>query len=341
MSIILKPKSTADSAFEPLLDPLEARDVLFPIKYWDIWHHYKKEVACFWTVEADIDFSKDREHWDNRLNDDERHFLSRIIAFFAPADTVVFHANNNFCNIVTVPEAQITYSFQGTMENIHSEAYSVLIDIYITDPNERESILTNMGGLETVRAKIDWAKRWGYVDETLTFAQRLVGIAIVEGVFFQGSFCAIYWIKDKYQGLLPGLTKSNEFIARDEALHCDFACLLYSKIVNRLDVETVHGMFREAVDIECEFITEAIPVSMIGMNSSQMIQYIKSVADNVLKKLGYSALYGATNPFMFMQMIGLPARSNFFEERVSLYQRQAGAVVVDAVGEEEDYYATL
>lgn len=328
---------TSSSAYELLTDPSELRDVLFPIKHADIWDHYKKEMACFWTIEADLDFSKDREHWELRLNDDERNFLTKIIAFFAPADTVVFHANTNFCDIVTAFEAKVTYAFQAMMENIHSEAYSVLIEIYITDHKERESILTNMGGLATVRAKIDWSKKWGYADEKLSFAQRLVGIAIVEGVFFQGSFCAIYWIKDRHPGLLPGLTKSNEFIARDEAMHCDFACMLYGKIINRLDQEEVHGMFRDAVDIECEFITNAIPVSLIGMNSDQMIQYIKSVADSVLKKMGYAPLYNATNPFMFMQMIGMPARSNFFEERVSLYQRPTKNVIE----EDADYYSDL
>lgn len=336
-----------DPGYEPILDPSAERNVVFPIRYNDLWEHYQRQVANFWTPH-EIDFSKDREHFETRLNDDERKFLKHTLAFFAPADGVVFHANDNFCNIVKVTEAKTLYAFQAMMENIHGWTYSEQIERVIPDPEERESLLERMGDIATVREKIEWAERWGYLDETLSFPQRLIGIAIVEGVFFQGAFCSIYWIKamkskGQYDGsTLPGLVKSNEFIARDEAFHCETACMLYAKIRNRLPEAEVHGMFREAVGIETRFISEAIPVSLIGMDADDMVQYIESVADNVLKKLGYAPLFGSINPFLFMQTIGIEGRSNFFEERVSLYQRatqgdnaKEGASYYEDVEEEE------
>jgi ribonucleotide reductase beta subunit family protein with ferritin-like domain len=310
---------------ERLLDPNECRDVVFPIVHQDIWKHYKDQTACFW-LPSEIDFSKDREQWNTLLNEDERTFLRSILAFFSSADSVVSqNLMNRFCKEVTAIEAQIAYTFQAMMENVHAETYSLMIDTYVTDTSERESMFQRLGDIPTVGEKVEWAKKWGReegsdVDGSASFAQRLFAYAIVEGVLFQGSFCAIYWLKQR--NLLPGLTKSNEFIARDEGMHCEFACMLYNKLENtRLRQEDAHAMLRDAVEIECRFITEAIPCRLIGMNSDLMIQYVKSVADAVIKSMGYDPVYGASNPFSFMELIGMVGRSNFFEERVSHYQR--------------------
>jgi ribonucleotide reductase beta subunit family protein with ferritin-like domain len=311
-------RRTSDlEAKEPLLCA-EQRLTVYPLVHMDIWQHYKRQLASFWTPE-EVDFSKDREHWLHRLTDDERHFIKSVLAFFAGSDTVVsLNLMQNFCQEVKVIEAQIVYTYQAMMENVHAEVYSLMIDTYIQDAAEKARMFEELGGMASVTLKVEWAKRWA--GAARPFAHRLVAFAIVEGVFFSGAFCAIYWIKQR--GLLPGLTKSNEFIARDEGQHTDFACLLYSRMTaTRMSQEEAHAMFRDAVAVEKEFILESIPCRMVGMNSELMAQYIEYVADGVLAKLGYPALYGTANPFGFMDLIGMGGRSKFFEERVSLYQR--------------------
>ena len=316
--------------------PSQQRLTVYPIKNPDVWRHYKQQLASFWTAE-EIDFSKDRDQWNTKLSDDERRFVRGILAFFAASDSVVsLNIMKNFCQEVTMLEAQIAYTFQAMMENIHAEVYSIMIDVYVTDPDERTDMFENLGSLPCVRRKVEWAQRWslggraapltplpasGGGDEVVpSFARRLLAYAIVEGLFFSGAFCAIYWIKQR--NLLPGLTKSNEFIARDEGQHTEFACLLYGKLKHtRLSEAEAHAIFREAVEIESDFITESIPCRLVGMNSVLMTQYIQYVADGLLVKLGYHAIYGSENPFSFMDLIGMTGRSNFFEERVSMYQR--------------------
>lgn len=312
------------SQIEPLLKE-EQRLTVFPIIHEDIWALYKLQLASFWTAN-EVDFSKDRADWQDHMNDDERRFIKNILAFFASSDTVVMlNLTRNFTKEVKVLEAQIAYTYQAAMENVHGEVYSLMIETYVTDPVEKADMFANLGSITSVQQKVNWAAKWGLScgDEDqskASFARRLVAFAIVEGLFFSGAFCALYWIKSR--NLLPGLTKSNEFIARDEGMHCDFACLLYSKIAfTRLSQEECHDIFREAVAIEREFIIESIPCRLIGMNSVLMSQYIESVADNLLVKLGYSKLFGTRNPFAFMDLIGMVGRSNFFEERASLYQR--------------------
>lgn len=307
-----------DDATEPLLRSTQ-RFTLYPLQHADVWALYKRQLASFWTAE-EIDFSKDREQWNSALSDDERHFLKHVLAFFAGSDSIVaLNLMDNFCREVQVLEAQIAYTFQAAMEGVHSEVYSMMIDTYVSDPREKADIFHNMGGVQSVLLKMRWAQRWS-LDADAPFAHRLVAFAIVEGLFFSGAFCAIYWLKER--NLLPGLTKSNEFIARDEAMHTEFACLLYSKLTHtRLTEAHVHELFRDAVRVETEFINESIPCRLIGMNADLMAEYIQHVADRLLAQLGYAQLFGARNPFPFMDMIGLLGRSNFFEERVSLYQR--------------------
>lgn len=303
---------------EPLLRE-EQRLTIFPIVHEDIWALYKIQLASFWTAN-EVDFSKDRSDWQDRLTDDERRFITHILAFFASADSVVMlNLMENFAREVKVLEAQVAYTFQAAMENVHGEVYSLMIESYITDPVEKADLFERLGNIPTVQQKVRWAAKWGDGGEA-TFARRLMAFAIVEGLFFSGAFCALYWIKSR--NLMPGLTKSNEFIARDEGMHCDFACLLYSKLLfTRLSQHDAHAMFTEAVAIEREFIVRSIPCRMIGMNSDLMSQYIESVADNLLVRLGYAKLFQARNPFAFMDLIGMVGRSNFFEERASLYQR--------------------
>ena len=331
---------------EPLLSSVQ-RLTVYPILHPDIWHLYKQQLASFWTAE-EIDFSKDREQWA-KLTDDERHFLRSILAFFAASDSVVaLNLMDNFCREVQVLEAQIAYTYQAAMENVHAEVYSLMIDTFFTDSAQKTAMLEQMGGLRSVQMKVDWARRWSLRDEgggggegvdgggdgglpAAPFAKRLIAFAVVEGIFFSGAFCAIYWIKQR--NLLPGLTKSNEFIARDEGQHTEFACLLYSKVVNRLDQQEVHAMFREAVDVEKEFINESIPCRLVGMNSVMMSQYIEYVADGLLRKLNYEALYGSENPFDFMSLCGLNSRVNFFECRATEYQR---ADVLNRDGDRRD-----
>lgn len=312
------PESEKSLPDEPLLQPNPQRFVLFPIKYQEVWQMYKKAEASFWTAE-EVDLSKDLKDWNTRLNDDERHFISYVLAFFAASDGIV---NENLCerfsNEVQITEARCFYGFQIMMENIHSEMYSLLIDTYISDPTQRTFLFEALDNIPCIRKKADWALRW-ISDQRATFAERLLAFAAVEGIFFSGAFAAIFWLKKR--GLMPGLTFSNELISRDEGLHCDFACLLYSLLINKPSAERVYEIISNAVEIEQEFLTSALPVRLIGMNSQLMAQYIEFVADRLLVALGYSKLYKAENPFDFMDLISLQGKTNFFEKRVSDYQK--------------------
>jgi len=300
---------------ELLLRENKDRFVLLPIKYPEIWEMYKKSEASFWTAE-EIDLSDDQKHWDS-LNDGERHFISHILAFFAASDGIVNeNLAVNFMSEVQLPEARCFYGFQIMMENIHSETYALLIDTYVKDPVEKDRLFRATETVPCVKRKAEWALRW---IEGGSFAERLVAFAAVEGIFFSGSFCSLFWLKKR--GLMPGLTFSNELISRDEGMHCEFACLLYKMLQNRLSEETVHGIIRDAVEIEKEFITDALPVALIGMNAKLMSQYIEFVADRWLMELGYTKIYNATNPFDFMEMISLQGKTNFFEKRVGDYQK--------------------
>jgi len=300
---------------ELLLRENKDRFVILPINYPQIWEQYKKHEASFWTAE-EIDLSGDMKDWES-LNDGERHFISHVLAFFAASDGIVNeNLAVNFMSEVQLPEARCFYGFQIMMENIHSETYALLIDTYIKDPQEKNRLFHAIDTVPAVTKKAEWALRW---IENGTFAERLVAFAAVEGIFFSGSFCSIFWLKKR--GLMPGLTFSNELISRDEGLHCEFACLLYSMLQNKLSEEQVHGIISNAVEIEKEFITEALPVALIGMNATLMQQYIEFVADRWLVALGYSKIYNAANPFDFMEMISLQGKTNFFEKRVGDYQK--------------------
>ncbi|PGH04611.1 ribonucleoside-diphosphate reductase small chain [Blastomyces parvus] len=305
-------------AEEPLLRENPNRFVLFPLKYHEIWQMYKKAEASFWTAE-EIDLSKDLHDWNNRLNDDERYFISHVLAFFAASDGIV---NENlverFSSEVQVPEARCFYGFQIMMENIHSETYSLLIDTYIKEPKQRTYLFDAIETIPCIRKKADWAIRW-IEDEESTFAQRLVAFAAVEGIFFSGSFASIFWLKKR--GLMPGLTFSNELISRDEGLHTDFACLLFSHLRHRPSQEAVERIITEAVTIEQEFLSDALPVALLGMNAKLMCQYIEFVADRLLVALGNKKVYNSTNPFDFMDNISLAGKTNFFEKRVGDYQK--------------------
>lgn len=305
------------TANEPLLAENKDRFVLFPIKHRDIWEMYKKAEASFWTAE-EIDLSADLQDWGNKLNDDERHFIKHVLAFFAASDGIVNeNLAINFINDVQYPEARCFYGYQIMIENIHSETYSLLIDTYIKDPAEKDKLFHAIDNIPVVRKKADWAMRW---ITNGTFTEQLIAFAAVEGIFFSGSFCSIFWLKKR--GLMPGLSFSNELISRDEGLHCDFACLLYSSHLNtKLSKETVTGIITDAVTIEKEFVTDAIPVKLIGMNAELMCQYIEFVADRLLLALGCDKVYNATNPFDFMEMISLQGKTNFFEKRVAEYQK--------------------
>ena len=300
---------------EVLLKENKDRFVILPINYPAIWEMYKKHEASFWTAE-EIDLSDDLKDWEN-LNDGERHFISHILAFFAASDGIVNeNLAVNFLSEVQVPEARCFYGFQIMMENIHSETYALLIDTYIKDAAEKDRLFHAIDTVPCVKKKAEWALRW--IDNG-TFAQRLVAFAAVEGIFFSGSFCSIFWLKKR--GLMPGLAFSNELISRDEGLHCEFACLLYRMLKNRLSQEEVFSIIADAVAIEKEFITDALPVALIGMNAKLMSQYIEFVADRWLSELGYDKMFGATNPFDFMEMISLQGKTNFFEKRVGDYQK--------------------
>ncbi|MFT4833494.1 MAG: ribonucleoside-diphosphate reductase beta chain [Marinoscillum sp.] len=301
---------------EPLLKDNPNRFVLFPIQHNDIWKMYKQAEASFWTAE-EIDLSQDLKDWA-ALNDGERHFIKHILAFFAASDGIVNeNLAENMVSEVQYTEAKFFYGFQIAIENIHSETYSLLIDTYVKDSKEKDSLFHAIDTMDCVKRKADWALRW--IDKG-NFQERLIAFAAVEGIFFSGSFCSIFWLKKR--GLMPGLTFSNELISRDEGLHCDFACLLYnSHIQNKLSKDTVSSIIQEAVVIEKEFVSDALPVKLIGMNSDLMCQYIEFVADRLLGELGCEKVYGATNPFDFMDMISLQGKTNFFEKRVAEYQK--------------------
>ena len=302
---------------EPILEENNNRFVLFPIQHDDIWSFYKKAEASFWTAE-EIDLSPDLIDWENKLNDDERHFVKHVLAFFAASDGIVNeNLAENFLSEVQYTEAKFFYGFQITIENIHSETYSLLIDTYIKDSAEKKHLFNAIDTLDCVKKKADWALRW---IEKGSFAERLVAFAAVEGIFFSGSFCSIFWLKKR--GLMPGLSFSNELISRDEGLHCDFACLLYTKhLINQLPKQQVQDIITNAVEIEKEFILEALPVKLIGMNSDLMSQYIEFVADRLLLELGNEKVYNVSNPFDFMEMISIQGKTNFFEKRVGEYQK--------------------
>ncbi|MHB1278234.1 MAG: ribonucleoside-diphosphate reductase small subunit [Bacteroidia bacterium] len=302
---------------EPILRENKDRFVIFPIQHSDIWEYYKKAQASFWTAE-ELDLHTDLDHWANKLNEDEKHFIKHVLAFFAASDGIVNeNLAENFVAEVQYPEAKFFYGFQIAMENIHSETYSLLIDTYIKDPKEKDMLFHAIDTLDCVKKKADWALRW---IENASFAERLVAFAAVEGIFFSGSFCSIFWLKNR--GLMPGLSFSNELISRDEGLHCDFACHLYTKhLVNKLPVERVRQIIMDAVEIEKEFVTDALPVRLIGMNADLMKQYIEFVADRLLMELGCKKEYGSINPFSFMEMISLQGKTNFFEKRVGEYQK--------------------
>ena len=293
------------------------RFVLFPIEHDDIWNFYKKSEASFWTAE-EIDLGADLVDWNTKLNDDERYFIKHVLAFFAASDGIVNeNLAENFVAEVQYTEAKFFYGFQIMMENIHSETYSLLIDTYIQDTTEKKRLFNAIETLDCVKQKADWALNW---IENGSFAERLVAFAAVEGIFFSGSFCSIFWLKKR--GLMPGLSFSNELISRDEGMHCDFACLLYNNhLVNKLPKKTVEKIITDAVAIEKDFIIDALPVKLIGMNSDLMSQYIEYVADRLLVELGNEKVYNVNNPFDFMDLISLQGKTNFFEKRVAEYQK--------------------
>ncbi len=306
---------------EPILKENKDRFVIFPIKHNDIWAYYKKAEASFWTAE-EIDLQQDLADWKDKLNDNERHFIKHVLAFFAASDGIVNeNLAENFVSEVQYPEAKFFYGFQIMMENIHSETYSLLIDTYIKDPIEKDGLFHAIDTLDCVKKKADWALRW---ISNASFTERLIAFAAVEGIFFSGSFCSIFWLKKR--GLMPGLSFSNELISRDEGMHCDFACHLYNAhIVNKLPQQRIVEIISNAVEIEKEFVTDALPVRLIGMNADLMNQYIEFVADRLLVELGCPRIYNANNPFDFMEMISLQGKTNFFEKRVGEYQKAAVA----------------
>ena len=318
---------------EPILEDNPNRFVLFPIQHDDIWAFYKKSEASFWTAE-EIDLQADLVDWAEKLNDNERYFVKHILAFFAASDGIVNeNLAENFVAEVQYTEAKFFYGFQIMMENIHSETYSLLIDTYIKDKEEKNKLFNAIETLDCVKKKADWALEW---IENGSFAERIVAFAAVEGILFSGSFCSIFWLKKR--GLMPGLSFSNELISRDEGMHCDFACMLYTRhLVNKLPKATIEKIIRDAVDIEKEFICDALPVRLIGMNSDLMSQYIEFVADRLLVELGNEKIYNTANPFDFMEMISLQGKTNFFEKRVAEYQK-AG---VASGGEDANHGFTL
>jgi len=312
---------------EPILEQGDSsRFVLFPIQHDDIWNFYKKAEASFWTAE-EIDLGQDMVDW-KKLSGGEQHFISHVLAFFAASDGIVNeNLAEHFVSEVQYTEAKFFYGFQIAMENIHSETYSLLIDTYIKSPVERDKLFNAIEHLPCVKKKADWALRW--IDKG-NFQERLIAFAAVEGIFFSGSFCSIFWLKKR--GLMPGLTFSNELISRDEGLHCDFACYLYTHhVVNQLPKDLVTDIIKDAVEIEKEFVTDALPVKLIGMNAGLMCQYIEFVADRLLLELGCEKVWNSTNPFDFMDMISLQGKTNFFEKRVGDYQKAGVMKAKDAV----------
>lgn len=311
---------------EPLLRENPNRFVIFPIQYFDVWNFYKRAVASFWTVE-EVDLAKDMADWRS-LTDPERFFITRVLAFFAASDGIV---NENlverFAQEVQIPEARCFYGFQIAIENIHSEMYSKLIETYVKDTDERNKLFNAIFEFEFIKKKADWALRW-ISSQDATFGERLIAFAAIEGIFFSGSFAAIFWLKKR--GLMPGLTHSNELISRDEGLHRDFACLLYKHLNNKPSEQRIHQIIRDAVTIEQEYLTEALPVDMIGMNCRLMSQYIQFVADHLLVELGLNKLYNVKNPFDFMENLSIQGKTNFFEKKVSEYQKMG------VIGKDED-----
>jgi ribonucleoside-diphosphate reductase subunit M2 len=300
---------------EPLLIPDDKRFVMFPIRDQSIWQMYKKQVACFWTVE-EMDLSKDPADWE-KLNADEKHFISMILAFFAASDGIVLeNLALRFFGDVQLPEARAFYGFQIAMENCHSETYSLLIQTYIKDEEEKARLFNAIEHYPCIKKKSDWAQRWIH-DNRSSFATRLVAFACIEGIFFSGAFCSIYWIKKR--NLLPGLTFSNELISRDEALHTEFAVLLYSRLQKKIGKARIYEIIKEAVEIETEFICDALPCRLIGMNSVLMTQYIQFVADRLSLQLGYEKIYNVANPFEFMELISLEGKTNFFDKQNNAY----------------------
>ena len=303
---------------ESLLTENPNRYVLYPINHPRIFDMYKKAVSSFWTVE-ELDLTKDHNDWQLKLNDNERHFIKNILAFFAGSDGIVLeNLGQRFMDEIQVPEAKCFYGFQIAMENIHSEMYSLLIDTYIKNNVEKDRLFRAIETIPSVAKKAKWAIKW-IQDKDSNFATRLVAFAAVEGIFFSGSFCSIFWLKKR--GIMPGLTSSNELISRDEGLHTDFACLLYGMLSNKLDETVIYELIAEAVEIEKEFIIDSIPCNLIGMNSILMSQYIEFVADRLLAQLGYNKLYKTSNPFDFMEMISIEGKTNFFEKRVTEYSK--------------------
>lgn len=300
---------------EPLLTEDDNRFVMFPIKDDSIWKMYKKQMDCFWRAE-EIDLSKDLEHW-NDLTDNERHFIKMVLAFFAASDGIVLeNIGVRFMTEVQLAEARAFYGFQIAMENIHSETYSLLIDTYIKNKAEKDKLFNAINEFECIKKKAKWATKW-IDDKRSSFATRLVAFACVEGIFFSGSFCSIFWLKKR--GLMPGLTFSNELISRDEALHTEFAVLLYNKLEKKLSKKKIKEIISEAVEIEKEFICDALPCRLIGMNSNMMGQYVEFMGDRLAVQLGNEKIYNVSNPFDFMEMISLESKTNFFESRVSDY----------------------
>ena len=314
---------------EPLLQKNKNRFVLFPIEHHDIWEYYTKALANFWVPE-EISFTEDIKDWRNKLTDEEKHFITHILAFFAASDGIVNeNLAESFLSEVQYTEAQFFYGFQIAVENIHSHTYSLFIDTYVDDKKEQDYLFNAIEKIPSVKKKADWALKWIVKG---TFVERLIAFAAVEGILFSGSFCSIFWLKKR--GLMPGLAFANELISRDEGLHRDFACLLYrNHIKEKLSVERVHEIIKEAVDVEKEFILEALPVRLIGMNSEHMSQYIEFVADHLLRELGVSTIYNVENPFLFMDMISIEGKTNFFERKVSEYQK-ANVASKDEVGQD-------
>ncbi|NDP27631.1 MAG: ribonucleoside-diphosphate reductase [Flavobacterium sp.] len=305
------------SKFEPILQENKNRFVIFPIKHHDIWEFYKKTEASIWTAE-EIDLAQDLNDWNNKLSEDEKYFVKHILAFFAASDGIVNeNLAQNFINEVQYAEAKFFYGFQIMMENIHSETYSLLIDTYVKDEAEKDELFTAIEVFPAIKKKAEWALKW---IESESFAERLIAFAAVEGIFFSGSFCSIFWLKKR--GLMPGLTFSNELISRDEGVHCDFAVHLHNHhLINKVPKARIREIIVDALNIEREFITESIPVSLIGMNAVLMTQYLEFVTDRLLVELGCEREYNTANPFDFMDMISLQGKTNFFEKKVAEYQK--------------------
>ena len=303
---------------DPMFVENPSRFVLFPIKWPKIWDMYKKALASIWTVE-ELDLSKDTKDWEQKLNEDERHFIENILAFFAGSDGIVLeNLAQRFCNEIQIPEAKCFYGFQIAIENIHSEMYSLLIDTLVSDKERKNELFNAIETIPSVGKKANWALKW-IKDKDASYATRLIAFAAVEGIFFSGAFCSIFWLKKR--GLMPGLTSSNELISRDEGLHTEFAVLIYSYLENKLSEDQVKAILTEAVEIEKEFITDSIPCKLIGMNSKMMTEYIEFVADRLMVQLGYNKIYNANNPFSFMEMISMEGKTNFFERRVTEYSK--------------------